>query len=68
MVEIRVDFANCFWLDPIGEIRLKPTVEIWLKSIGEIWLKYLQTVFQLNTDSHNVFFKKYILQTVFGHI
>ena len=31
MVEIRVDFANCFWLDPTSEIRLNSVGEIWLK-------------------------------------
>ena len=48
LVEIRVDFANRFKLDPTGEIMLKPTVEIWLNLMGEIRLKYvqiLQTVF-----------------------
>ena len=48
LVEIPVDFANRFWLDPTGEIRLNSTIEIWLNSTVEIWLKYvqiLQTVF-----------------------
>ena len=27
LVEIHVDFANCFWLDPTGEIMLKPTLK-----------------------------------------
>ena len=38
---MRVDFANCFWLDPTSEIMLKPTVEIWFNSMGEIRLKYM---------------------------
>ena len=38
---MRVDFANRFWLDPTGEIVLKPTVEIWLNSMGEVRLKYV---------------------------
>ena len=36
---MHVDFANRFWLDPTGEIVLKPTVEILLNSMGEIRLK-----------------------------
>ena len=36
-----VDFANCFWLDPTGEIRLNSIGEIRLNSVGEIWLKYM---------------------------
>ena len=29
-----MDFANCFKLDPMGEIMLK--------SMGEMWLRYMQ--------------------------
>ena len=41
LVEIHVDFANRFWLDPTGEIRLNSIGEIRLNSVGEIWLKYV---------------------------